>query len=72
MDVTVRTNRCKKNFNDKTDTIFNYSHTPLKKWLVVQYLFFVSWGIFRNGNIITGYFILHMLQICYNYYGENR
>jgi hypothetical protein len=63
MDVTVRTRRrCKKNFNDKTDTIFHYSH-PLKKWLIVQYLFFVSWGIIRNGNIITGYFILHMLQI---------
>ncbi|MGA8080620.1 MAG: hypothetical protein WB988_02065, partial [Candidatus Nitrosopolaris sp.] len=64
--------RCKKNFNDKTDTIFHYSHTPLKKWLIVQYLFFVSWGIIRNGNIIRDCFILHMLQICYNCYGENR
>jgi transposase-like protein len=35
---------CKKNFNDKTDTIFHYSHTPSKKWFIVQYLFFVSWG----------------------------
>lgn len=64
--------RCKKNFYDKTDTILHYSHTPLKKWLTVQYVSFVSWGIFRNGKIITGYFILHMLQICYNCYGENR
>ena len=34
---------CKKNFNDKTDTIFHYSHTPLKKWFMVLYLFFVLW-----------------------------
>src|SRR5215471_19838972 len=34
---------CKKNFNDKTDTIFHYSHTPLKKWFIVLYLFFVLW-----------------------------
>jgi transposase-like protein len=32
---------CKKNFNDKTDTIFHYSHTPLKKWFMVLYPFFV-------------------------------
>ena len=33
----------KKNFNDKTDTIFHYSHTPLKKWFMVLYLSFVLW-----------------------------
>ncbi|MGC1929921.1 MAG: hypothetical protein WA667_13170, partial [Candidatus Nitrosopolaris sp.] len=24
-----------RNLNDKTDTIFHYSHTPLKKWFIV-------------------------------------
>ena len=36
---------CKKNFNDKTDTIFHYSHTPLRKWFIVLYLFFVLWPV---------------------------
>ena len=48
MDVTVPTRNsiasaARKNFNDKTDTIFHYSHTPLKKWFMVIYLFFVLW-----------------------------
>lgn len=75
MDVTVRTRNSIASAARKIlmpDTLFHYSHAPLKKWFIVQYLFFVSWGIIRNGNIITDCFILHMLQICYNCYGENR
>ena len=45
MDVTVRTrNSIVSAAMIKTDTIFHYSHTPIKKWFIVQYLFFVSWG----------------------------
>jgi hypothetical protein len=33
---------------------FHYSHTPLKKWFIVQYLFFVLWGMFHKANITTG------------------
>ena len=39
---------CKKNFNDKTDTIFHYSHTPLKKWFIVLYLF----GLLERQDIL--------------------
>jgi transposase-like protein len=35
--------QCERGFNDKTDTIFHYSHTPLKKWFLALYLFFVLW-----------------------------
>lgn len=35
--------KCEKWFNDKTGTIFHYSHKPLKIWFVVLYLFFVLW-----------------------------
>ena len=35
--------QCKKWFNDKTGTIFHYSHTPLKLWFLALYLFFVLW-----------------------------
>jgi transposase-like protein len=35
--------QCERWFNDKTDTIFHYSHTPLKKWFLVIYLYFVLW-----------------------------
>lgn len=34
---------CIRWFNDKTGTIFHYSHTPLKIWFLVLYLFFVLW-----------------------------
>lgn len=34
---------CKKWFNDKTGTVFHYSHTPLKTWFLVMYLLFVLW-----------------------------
>jgi transposase-like protein len=34
---------CKRWFNDKTGTIFHYSHTPLKAWFLALYLFFVLW-----------------------------
>src|SRR5215469_13385141 len=47
---------CKKNFNDKTDTIFHYSHAPLKKWFIVLYLFFVLWpgcSIFYQDTLST-------------------
>ena len=39
MDVIVPTRNSiasvARNLNDKTDTIFHYSHTPLKKWFIV-------------------------------------
>ena len=35
--------QCKRWFNDKTDTTIHYSHTPLKKWFLALYLFFVLW-----------------------------
>ncbi len=35
--------QCKRWFNDKTGTIFHYSHTPLKKWFLAMYLYFVLW-----------------------------
>ena len=56
---------CKKNFNDKTDTIFHYSHTPLKKWFMVTVsILCIVARMFHNGNIITDrYSVLHMLQI---------
>ena len=34
---------CERWFNDKTGTIFHYSHTPLKKWFLAIYLYFVLW-----------------------------
>jgi transposase-like protein len=35
--------QCERGFNDKTGTIFHYSHTPLKVWFLVIYLYFVLW-----------------------------
>jgi len=35
--------QCKRGFNDKTSTVFHYSHTPLKVWFLVMYLYFVLW-----------------------------
>ena len=34
---------CERWFDDKTGTIFHYSHTPLKKWFLAMYLYFVLW-----------------------------
>ena len=34
---------CERWFNDKTGTTFHYSHTPLKKWFLAIYLYFVLW-----------------------------
>ena len=35
---------CKRSFNDKTGTVFHYSHTPLKVWFwQCIYLYFVLW-----------------------------
>ena len=57
MDVIVPTRNSiasvARNLNDKTDTIFHYSHTPLKKWFIVlSILCIVAWMLY-NGNIIT-------------------
>lgn len=38
-----RCKQCRKWFNDKTGTVFHYSRTPLGRWFVVLYLFFVLW-----------------------------
>ncbi len=35
--------QCKSWFNDKIGTVFHYSHTPLKKWFLALYLYFVLW-----------------------------
>ncbi len=35
--------QCERWFNDKTGTIFHYSHTPLKKWFLAIYLCFILW-----------------------------
>ncbi len=35
--------QCERWFNDKTGTVFHYSHTPLKVWFLVMYLYFVLW-----------------------------
>jgi transposase-like protein len=35
--------QCKRWFNDKTGTVFHYSHMPLKKWFLALYLYFVLW-----------------------------
>ena len=35
--------QCERWFNDKTGTVFHYSHTPLKKWFLAIYLYFVLW-----------------------------
>lgn len=35
--------QCGRWFNDKTGTAFHYSHTPLKKWFLAIYLYFVLW-----------------------------
>ena len=34
---------CKREFNDKTGTVFHYSHTPLKIWFLAMYLYFILW-----------------------------
>src|SRR5271165_2131875 len=34
---------CRRSFNDKTGTLFHYSHTPLNRWFTAIYLFFVLW-----------------------------
>jgi len=53
-----------KNFNDKTDTICHYSRTPIKNGLLYS-----IYSLYRGEYSITGYSILHMLQICC---GDNR
>ncbi|MDN5846057.1 MAG: hypothetical protein L0H53_07260 [Candidatus Nitrosocosmicus sp.] len=35
--------QCKRWFNDKTGTVFHYSHTPLKKWFRAIYLYLILW-----------------------------
>lgn len=35
--------QCERWFNDKTSTVFHYSHTPLKVWFLAMYLYFVLW-----------------------------
>ncbi|CAN5892048.1 IS1595-like element ISH4 family transposase [soil metagenome] len=35
--------QCKRWFNDKTGSVFHYSHTPLKKWFLAIYLYFILW-----------------------------
>ena len=35
--------QCERWFNDKTGTVFHYSHTPLKVWFLVLYLYFILW-----------------------------
>jgi transposase-like protein len=35
--------QCKRWFNDKTGFVFHYSHTPLKKWFLAIYLYFILW-----------------------------
>ena len=35
--------QCVRWFNDKTDTVFHYSHTSLKIWFLALYLYFVLW-----------------------------
>jgi transposase-like protein len=35
--------QCERWFNDKTGTVFHYSHTQLKKWFLTLYLYFVLW-----------------------------
>lgn len=35
--------QCKRWFNDKTGTVFHYSHTQLKKWFLAMHLYFVLW-----------------------------
>jgi transposase-like protein len=34
---------CERWFNDKTGTTFHYSHTPLRKWFLAIYLYFILW-----------------------------
>jgi len=34
---------CGRSFNDKTGTLFHYSHTTLDKWFLAIYMFFVLW-----------------------------
>ena len=33
--------QCERWFNDKTGTVFHYSHTPLKIWFLAIYLYFI-------------------------------
>jgi transposase-like protein len=35
--------QCERWFNDKTGTVFHYSHTPLKIWFLAMYLYFILW-----------------------------
>jgi transposase-like protein len=35
--------QCERGFNDKTGTVFHYSHTLFKVWFLVMYLYFVLW-----------------------------
>ena len=35
--------QCQRWFNDKTGTVFHYSHTLLKIWFLALYLYFVLW-----------------------------
>ena len=35
--------QCESWFNDKTGTVFHYSHTPLKIWFLAIYLYFILW-----------------------------
>lgn len=51
-----RCKQCRKWFNDKTGTVFHYSHTPLRTWFLVLYLLFVLWPgcSIREAALETG------------------
>ena len=66
--------QCKRQFNDKTGTVFHYSHTPLKKWFLAIYLYFVLWPGCSTREIsleLVVYTISKMLQIYQNSYGKS-
>ena len=66
--------QCERWFNDKTGTVFHYSHTPLKKWFLAIYLYFVLWPGCSTREIsleLVVYTISKMLQIYQNSYGKS-
>jgi transposase-like protein len=65
--------QCERGFNDNTGTTFHYSHTPLKKWFLAIYLYFVLWPGCSARAIsleLVVYTISKMLQIYQNSCGE--
>ncbi len=57
-------NDCHHTFNDKTGTIFHYSHIPLSEWFLAVYMFCIPWMGMSISSISNQLSIPY--RICYH------